>query len=62
MGTLMIVIIWGAWLINIIIGTIMLLNFLIAIISESYAEVLDKQKFYRYQHKCEINLECLIFF
>lgn len=37
---------------------IILLNFLIAVITESYEEVATKQSIYTYLHKAELNEEC----
>ena len=37
---------------------IMLLNFLIAIISQSYDQVMTSQMVLLYQQRCEFNIEC----
>ena len=58
----MILVIWVLWLSNIIIGCIMLLNFLIAIVSEAYEGVITRKDFYRYRHRCDINKEYLIYY
>lgn len=58
----MIILIWILWGYNIITGCIILLNFLIAIVSESYNVVNNRKEFYRYKHRSDINKECLIFY
>jgi hypothetical protein len=40
----------------------MLLNFLIAIVSEAYEGVIARKDFYRYRHRCDINKEYLIYY
>lgn len=40
----------------------MLLNFLIAIVSEAYSGVIARKEFYRYRHRCDINKEYLIYY
>lgn len=60
-GLVMVYIIWFLWLLQIIVALIILLNFLIAIISESYEQVMAQHILHKYKHRCEINRECLIF-
>jgi hypothetical protein len=38
---------------------IILLNFLVAVISQSYEMVMSQQVISIYLHRCELNLECL---
>lgn len=54
----MIVIIWLVWLLEIFFVLIILLNFLIAIISQSYEEVMLKSLMNKYHHRAELNREC----
>lgn len=61
-GSMMISVIWLVWVCNIIIGTIMLLNFLIAIVSQAYHGVITRKDYYRYRHRCDSNMECLIYY
>ena len=57
---LMITLIWLIWLSNQFLVLIILLNFLIAIISESYANTLEKKEYYKYVQRCEMNIETMI--
>lgn len=50
--------IWCTWFICTFSMIIILLNFLIAVITESYEEVATKQSIYTYLHKAELNEEC----
>lgn len=58
----MIILIWFLWGYNIVTGMIILLNFLIAIVSESYHVVNNRKEFYRYKHRSDINKEMLIYY
>ena len=40
----------------------MLLNFLIAIVSQAYNGVITRKNYYRYRHRCDSNMECLIYY
>mgnify|MGYP006099326073 CR=1 FL=1 len=53
----MIYCIWFVWLINQYVVLIILLNFLIAIISQSYDNVMSKQIMSKYQNRSSINRE-----
>lgn len=48
---------WSVWIFNSLLMVIILLNFLIAVISQSYERVVSLQNIYNYTHKAEINLE-----
>ena len=50
--------IWFFWIMNQMITLIILLNFLIAVISDSYANVNAVKDMYTYSHKAELNYEC----
>ena len=47
----MILVIWVSWFVNQYLNLIILLNFLIAIISQSYEEIMTEQSVFRYQHR-----------
>lgn len=55
--SVMIYIIWFIWLFNIILMVIILLNFLIAVISQTYERVVSQQVRFSYSNKAEMNLE-----
>lgn len=59
---IMIYIIWLIWMFNQIFNLIILLNFLIAIVSQSYDRVISASIQYQYKHKSELNLETQRFF
>lgn len=50
----MIFLIWAIWVVNIIFVVIVLLNFLIAIVSQSYEEVMASQMMSKYLHRAEL--------
>lgn len=54
----MLLLIWVAWFFNIGLMLIILMNFLIAVISDSYAEVDQNKIQYVYKDKAEMNLDC----
>jgi|TARA_B110000285_G_C14601452_1_gene370853 hypothetical protein len=54
---LMIILCWLFWIINALLMIIVLLNFLIAVISQSYEAVVSLRNIYTYSHKADINLE-----
>lgn len=58
----MITLIWFIWTANQFLCLIILLNFLIAIISQSYEQVMTKKKIVKYLHRSELNRECFLFF
>ena len=49
--------IWGIWLFNQFLNLIILLNFLIAVISQVYDSVVADQKLLLYTHRAEMNRE-----
>ena len=53
----MILLIWIQWFVNQYINMIIMLNFLIAIISQSYEEVMSTSAFTRAQQRCSMNEE-----
>ena len=53
--------IWLVWFVNTFFTIIVLLNFLIAVITESYSLVVQKQQVFAYLHKSELNAECYEF-
>lgn len=55
-----IIIAWGLWLGNLYIILIVLLNFLIAIISEAYEQVMTIEECDTYQSRCDMNIEASI--
>lgn len=52
--------IWMAWLLNQFLVLIILLNFLIAIISQSYEEVMSRSMQFQYTYKCILNREIFL--
>ena len=57
---IMVTLIWLTWLINIFFLCVILLNFLIAIISESYEFVLSTSQQNMYIHRAVLNRECRV--
>jgi hypothetical protein len=55
---IMIYVIWFIWFLNQIVVTIILLNFLIAIISQSYEQVMSISKIGLYNHRRDLNVTC----
>ena len=55
----MIMVIWMVWIIHQFMTLIMILNFLIAIISQSYENVMSKSQILKYKTRVDLNLECL---
>ena len=60
-GYVMMTLIWAIWLANIFFCLIILLNFLIAIIGQSYEQVMERKNQFKYQHRSELNRECFLF-
>ena len=56
----MVTLIWIVWTSSLYIMVIMMLNFLIAIISQSYENVMSQQIVFQYQQKVEMNEEYLM--
>lgn len=54
---MLITLIWVVWLVNQFINLIILLNFLIAVISQVYDNVVADQKLLMYKHRAELNRE-----
>ena len=59
---ILVTLIWGFWLINQYMNMIILLNFLIAIISDSYADVMSRALENQYRSKCDFNEETQVIF
>jgi hypothetical protein len=57
-GQLMINLIWVVWIMNQLLMLVVLLNFLIAIISQSYEESMSKELINRYKLRAGMNSEC----
>ena len=55
----MISLVWTIWVLHQILVLIILLNFLIAIISQSYENVMSKLEVFKYKTRADFNLECL---
>ena len=53
------IMIWGIWLFNQYIIMIVMLNFLIAVISETYSRETERLKMHTYQFRNQLNLEFL---
>lgn len=49
--------IWILWFLNLLFNMIILLNFLIAIISQVYDKIISSSLVYEYEHKSEMNME-----
>jgi hypothetical protein len=56
----MISVIWIVWFVHQFLILIILLNFLIAIVSGSYEDVMSKESEHKYMHRTEMNLECFV--
>ena len=56
-GYLVVGLVWAIWLIQAIFMVIILLNYLIAVISQAYERVVNQRKIYGYVHKAEINVD-----
>ena len=56
---LMIVIIWSYYLVFIFAQVILALNFLIAIVSQSYESVMDRQLEAIVESRCDLNQQCM---
>jgi hypothetical protein len=54
---IMIVITWLNWWLNHYIMLIIILNFLIAIISQSYEQVMTTSEVTKYEQRCQMNIE-----
>ena len=57
----MIYMVWTLWFLNQFFNSIILFNFLIAIVSQSYDRVISNKLDYEYEHKSELNIEILRF-
>jgi len=57
----MIYLIWAIWFANIFVVLICLLNFLIAVVSQSYDEVMGKSLTFRTFQRLEMNISAAIF-
>ena len=57
---LFIYLIWIVWFFNQLIMLIILMNFLIAVITQSYENVMNKQIIHKYRLVCDLNRKCLL--
>jgi hypothetical protein len=55
----MIALIWFIWVTQQLLILIILLNFLIALVSQSYENVKSKEEIYKYKQRVEMNRESL---
>ena len=62
LSTSMVGYLWILWFLQILFMLITLLNFLIAIISDSYADVMSKALVHQYSSKCDFNEETQVIF
>lgn len=53
----MTVVIWGTFIFQVVFMFIMMTNFLIAILCQSWDEVMDKHSFQLYESRCSTNFE-----
>jgi len=58
--TFMITLIWIIWIANIVFVQIVLFNFLIAIVGDSYSTVTQDKVLYMFTHRCELNREAYL--
>lgn len=49
---------WTLWILNSFFINVIMMNFLIAIVFQSFAAVMSKATQNRYSQKCEMNREC----
>jgi hypothetical protein len=56
----MIALIWFVWVMHQFVVLILLLNFLIAIVSQSYENVMQKTDFFIYNQRLELNRETIL--
>lgn len=59
---IMIYTIWIIWFLNLFINMVIMLNFMIAIISQSFETVITNRLMYQYEYKSDLNLERLQFY
>lgn len=59
LGKMMVGLIWTIWFLNQFFCMVMLMNFLIAIISDEYATISTFQNHYTYMRRKELNFDCL---
>jgi hypothetical protein len=50
--------IWGLWYTQTFIMLVVMLNFIIAVINQTYEQVKNNQELIHYQYRASINLEC----
>ena len=58
-GNVVIYIIWATWIANFIFSSLLMLNFLITVFSETHERVLTNQLEYTYKKRAELNVECM---
>lgn len=59
---IMVYLIWVIWFLNLLMNMVILLNFLIAIISQSFETVISNRLIFEYEYKSELNIERLQFY
>ena len=52
-----ILLVWGIWLVQAMLMVIVMLNYLIAVISQAYERVVNMREIYNYYYKAQINLD-----
>ena len=58
-GLVIIYLIWGTWIANFMFTSILMLNFLITVFSETHERVLANSINYTYLTRAKLNVECL---
>ena len=53
--------IWVIWFLNQVVVYVILLNFLVGVIIQSYESVLNSSIILKYKQRCELNRECAIY-
>jgi hypothetical protein len=51
--------IWITWIVNILFSSLLMLNFLITVFSETHERVLTNSIDYAYKTRAELNVECI---
>ena len=60
-ASIMVYLIWLIWFLNLFMNMVIMLNFMIAIISQSFETVITNRLTYEYEYKSALNLERLQF-
>ena len=58
-GQMIIYVIWATWIANILYTSILMLNFLITVFSETHERVLSNSIIYKFDTRLSLNLECM---